>query len=351
MTVMENEEKNKPPRIMLVFFRWYCHPEIREEIEGDLLEQFHKSIEQHGLKKAKLFFIKEVILLFRPAIIGNIYHLAFKLLPDMKKLQWLQLIALNVLVVLCIFLPFIPGRFDKLAFALSGMAQVTGFLGLLLVPFGILWLIQEIKKIAGNSKPLNNWSNGYYYAITATCICTFICLLFALSLLFAIGPSATVVSLVALVYALYKLIPAIKNLKHTNSKVFNATPLYLLSVPIIAFTVRLFFIGPVSDYSRNYAIKHAEKVINAIEDYYAQRGDYPESIDYLYNIPKPSVMGIDEFLYERNGKAYNLSFVQWQHLGATREVVMYNKNNEHNVKGHFASYNARQPHWRYYWLD
>jgi hypothetical protein len=62
-------------------------------------------------------------------------------------------------------------------------------------------------------------------------------------------------------------------------------------------------------------------------------------------------MGIDEFRYERNGNAYNLSFIQWQHVGATEEVVMYNKNDQHNVKGHFASYDAKKPHWRYYWLD
>ena len=349
---MESSGNNtKPPGPILAFFRWYCRADIREEIEGDLLEQFHKKAERFGLKKARIFFIKEVMLLFRPAIIGSIYSLTFKLFPDMKKLQWVQLFALNLLIVVCIFLPFIPGPYDKLAFALSGMAQVTGFLGLLLIPFGILWLIQEIKKLAGNNKPLNNWSSGYYYAITATCICTFICLLYALSLLMAVGPSAAVASLAVIIYILYKLIPSIKNLKHSNNKVFNAAPLYLLSIPIIAFTVRLFFIGPASDYSRDYAMKHAEKVITAIENYYAQKGDYPESIDYLYDVPKPSVMGIDEFVYERNGNAYNVSFVQWQHLGATREVVMYNKNNEHNVKGHFASYNANQNHWRYYWLD
>ena len=348
------KKENKPPRLFLAFFRWYCHQALREEIEGDLLEQFHKRTEQYGLKKARVLFMKEVVLLFRPSIAGNVYSLIFKLFPDMKKLQWLQLIALNLLVILCIFLPFIPGRYDKLSYGLSGIAQITGFIGLLLVPIGILWLIQEIKKLAGNNKPVNNWSSGYFYAITATCICTFICLFLVLSSLFSIGPSAAIISLIVLSISIYKVIPVIKNLKHKPVKAFNATPLYLLSIPIIAFTVRWFFIGPVSDYSRNYAIEQGQRVIYAIESYYNQKGDYPESIDrllYHYNIPKPSVMGIDEFQYERNGNAYNLFFVQWQHVGATREVVMYNKNDEHNVKGHFASYNAKKPHWRYYWLD
>jgi hypothetical protein len=33
---MKNNEINKPPRIPLAFFRWYCHPDLREEIEVDL---------------------------------------------------------------------------------------------------------------------------------------------------------------------------------------------------------------------------------------------------------------------------------------------------------------------------
>ena len=85
---------------MLAFFRWFCNPNLREEIEGDLLEHFHKRTEQYGPGKAKILFVKEVILLLRPLIIGNPYHLFYKFLPDMKKLQWLQLIALNLLVVL-----------------------------------------------------------------------------------------------------------------------------------------------------------------------------------------------------------------------------------------------------------
>ncbi len=348
---MKARKKNTPPRFMLALFRWYCHALLREEIEGDLLERFVKHSEKYGRTKARLLFTKEVVLLFRPAIMGNLITASFKIITDMKKLQWLQLAAFNLLVVLCIFLPFIPGRYDKLAFVLSMMAQVTGFIGLLLIPFGIFWLIQELKKITDHHESMNNWRNGYYYAITATCICTFIGLLFALIFLMAVGLSAAIVALALIIYTLYKLVPAIKNLKRNETKRFNAAPLYLLSIPLIAFAVRFFFIGPVSDYSRNYAIKHAEKVIHAIENYYAQKGDYPQSIEYLYDLPKPSVMGIDDFIYERNGDGYNLSFVQWQHVGATREVVMYNKNDEHNVKGHFAYYHAKQPHWKYYWLD
>jgi hypothetical protein len=234
---------------------------------------------------------------------------------------------------------------------LSTIAQLIGFLGLVLVPVGILWLIQETKKLTGATTLFNNWSNGYYFAITALFFSVIFLLFLGLALLVSTGISAAVIWLVLLGIGLYKIIPAIKRLKQPSQKAFNSAPLYLLSLPIIAFTLRSFLISPASEYSRNYAIEKGQQVISAIENYYSQNGNYPESIDYLYFNPKPSVMGIDEFHYERNGDAYNLYFVQWQHLGATREVVMFNKDDEHNVKGHFASYNTKKPHWRYYWLD
>lgn len=73
-----NSQKHKPPRIALSFIRWFCNPVFREEIEGDLTERFHYYLEEYGYDKAKWLFAKEVLLLFRPNIIGNIFHLANK---------------------------------------------------------------------------------------------------------------------------------------------------------------------------------------------------------------------------------------------------------------------------------
>ena len=269
----------------------------------------------------------------------------------MKGTQWLRLIFLNLLVGFCIFLPFLPGPHDKLALGLSILAQLIGFLGLVLVPIGIFWLIQEIKKLNGSTTLSSNWSNGYYLAIITLLVCIIFSLFLGLVLLVGTGITAGIIWLVMLSIGIYKVIPAIKRLKNAARERFNVVPLYLLSLPIIAFTLRSFLISPVSEYGRNYAIQQSHGVITAIERYYDDHGNYPESLEYIQDLGRPSVMGIDEFKYERNGEAYNLSFVQWQHLGATREVVMFNKKDEHNVKGHFASYNVKKPHWKYYWLD
>lgn len=67
--------KNKPPRIALTFFNWFCHPDFREEIEGDLMERFNTYIDIYGRDKANELFVKDVLFLFRPSLIGNFYHL------------------------------------------------------------------------------------------------------------------------------------------------------------------------------------------------------------------------------------------------------------------------------------
>lgn len=60
---------NHPPKWLLRFFRWFCHPDYVEDIEGDLCERFALGMEKTGLRKARLKFLVEVLLLFRPGII------------------------------------------------------------------------------------------------------------------------------------------------------------------------------------------------------------------------------------------------------------------------------------------
>jgi putative ABC transport system permease protein len=58
-----------PPRFILNFFRWFCHPKLRDSIEGDLIELYKERVEQSGKLKADLRFIIDVLLLLRPGII------------------------------------------------------------------------------------------------------------------------------------------------------------------------------------------------------------------------------------------------------------------------------------------
>jgi putative ABC transport system permease protein len=61
---------NKPSKLALRFFRWFCHPDYLEDIEGDLLERFDKRAKER--KSANLQFTLDVIKLFRPGIMKSI---------------------------------------------------------------------------------------------------------------------------------------------------------------------------------------------------------------------------------------------------------------------------------------
>ncbi len=58
------------PKIPLMIFRWFCHPDLVEDIEGDLSE-LYKTRYENNKTKAKLHFALDVLLLFRPGIIKN----------------------------------------------------------------------------------------------------------------------------------------------------------------------------------------------------------------------------------------------------------------------------------------
>ena len=68
---MKQPNNPQPPRWPLRFFRWYCHPDYQEDIEGDLQERFERRLATDGVKKAKWEFSKDVMRLFRLGIIRS----------------------------------------------------------------------------------------------------------------------------------------------------------------------------------------------------------------------------------------------------------------------------------------
>jgi hypothetical protein len=57
-----NKHKSSPPKLFLRFFRWYCHPKIRDYIEGDLMEVYEAQRSKSGKRKVDLKFMVDVLL-------------------------------------------------------------------------------------------------------------------------------------------------------------------------------------------------------------------------------------------------------------------------------------------------
>jgi len=63
------KDNTTPPQLVLRFFRWFCHPKLRDSIEGDLMELYEERRTKNNKWKADFLFIVDVLLLFRPGII------------------------------------------------------------------------------------------------------------------------------------------------------------------------------------------------------------------------------------------------------------------------------------------
>lgn len=74
---MNKSNPISPPRWLLRFFRWYCHPDYVEDIEGDLCERFANTAAAKNILRARWRFLIEVLFLFRPGIIKPISDTPF----------------------------------------------------------------------------------------------------------------------------------------------------------------------------------------------------------------------------------------------------------------------------------
>lgn len=107
-----SQNENTPPKVVLSFFRWFCKEEFQEEIEGDLIERFHFDVESYGHKKAKWLLTKEVLKLFRPTIIGNIFQLKHNK-STMNTMQNKRLFLILAAVPALLLIPFIAMQFSN----------------------------------------------------------------------------------------------------------------------------------------------------------------------------------------------------------------------------------------------
>lgn len=63
----EYRDKISPPKWVNNFLEWYCAHDLLDEIQGDLLEAFYHRQDEVGIRKAKWWFIWDVLKFFRPS--------------------------------------------------------------------------------------------------------------------------------------------------------------------------------------------------------------------------------------------------------------------------------------------
>lgn len=240
-------------------------------------------------------------------------------------------IAATVAVVLFVtLLPFLPGEHDPLAMPLSGMARALGMLSLAVVPFAFTRV-------------------GRMVLAAVTGLVVFVALP-------AGGIAFASMWLLIWAIAVFKLRPRVP-------------PIYMLVVPLVVFALQWLFIGRAAELARDRAIANAAPLIADIEAYRAARGAYPVSLLSNHRDYKPGIIGVDRYLYEPKGQAYNIVFKVPSASFINEEYVAYNPRDEQHVNAHpmdilqytpehlertrgfHASGSLRQPHWKYFWFD
>jgi hypothetical protein len=263
--------------------------------------------------------------------------------------------AATALIVLCTLLPFLPGRYDALAVALSGMARVFGILGLLLVPAGALWLVVDARR----RDPVG---------ISVLVVSAIVGLLVALTAFVLSGLTLGIVAVGLWGYLVAKGASRLRRAP-PGPRLSRATALSLVIVPIAVAALQFSLARPVAEWSRNRAIRNSAPLIADIEAYHRTHGRYPSSLLALWPDYLPDVIGVEQYHYEPSGDVYNVIFEHPSLTFGTREVVVYNPRDEHTMtshamdlleytgealevrRGHYAVHPAGVPGWKYFLFD
>ena len=274
----------------------------------------------------------------------------------------LQLAGITVLVLACMFYPFMPGPHDRLATTLSSMVQALGFTGLLLVPIGVFWLAYELRALR---------ARRHWFAFAALIASAVVAAGVTLVALIQTGPSLAVVVVILWGVIVRRALAGVRRMRMAGVDDVSPVPVYLIVVPIILVLARMTLLPFAVDVSRTRTIDGSATFIRAIEAYRAAHGRYPISLASVHHDYDPPTVGVERYHYEPYGLAYNVFFEQPTFPIGTQEFVMYNPLDEHAMMVHnqdlleappgqvdreraFHARAARETgvaRWKYFWFD
>lgn len=145
-------------------------------------------------------------------------------------------------------------------------------------------------------------------------------------------------------------------------------PAMLLGACALALMLKFAAMPPYVHWSRNRAMDHAAAMIADIERYRARQGEYPVSLQSVWN-DYDDGFAIPRYHYEPSGDSYNLYFEQPSNVFGTREFVVYNPTGTQQFtshdsdllrysgaalevrRGYYAARDASRPNWRRFLFD
>ena len=108
---------HKAPRIPQKLLRWYCKPELLEDIEGDIQEDFNKRYTRQGKRIARFYYLLDVIRFFRPFAVRNIFktqinnsmfklntRIVFRNLAKHKLYSFINIAGLGIGIAACLII-------------------------------------------------------------------------------------------------------------------------------------------------------------------------------------------------------------------------------------------------------
>lgn len=237
-----------------------------------------------------------------------------------RKLALLSTILLVAILCAAMLLPYLPGRFDASAATLSFLTRAASYASLLLSPVGLAWMI--------NRRQSRLWHR------TALVLAGLIAFVTAVS---AVAVNQLAIGVILGIGAAAFIWRAYRRVRVGSLPVDDggySLPFRLALLPILLVTFDATVLPRAAQWSRDRAIEHSVPLITEIESFRQRRGHYPVSLQSLNRDVPTGVVGIERFLYEPNGEAYNLFFVRPHIELDAQEVVMFNPRDEHRFTSH-----------------
>jgi hypothetical protein len=252
--------------------------------------------------------------------------------------------------------PFMPGEYDRLAMPLSLIVQSIGIIGILLSVFGIIWLISPDK--------------FRFFVHLSVYLALFLTIVFTLFSYLMAGMLYAMIILTFCTIIIFSLRRKIK--ESTDKESFSFVPVYLIVIPLYITAIQLLIAKPLTNWSRERAIENAGEFIRDIENFESRYGYYPKTLQAIYKDYYPKTVGVEKYHYLPYDHSYNISFEQprfFLDLIGTKELVVYNPENEHRVYSHtswflllspeeyevrqgwYSSENTEFKHWKSFFFD